>query len=76
MFLVASWQYVLYGMEFHTDLAPMRSAYTQAAEARQEFATIQQVATRALDDLPDHRALVERMVREHRERAGRTHAAA
>lgn len=76
MFLVASWQYVLYGMEFHTDLAPMRSAYTQAAEARQEFATIQQVAARALDDLPDHRALVERMVREHRERAGRTHAAA
>lgn len=76
MFQVASWQYVLYGMEFRTDLEPMRHAYPRVAEARQEFAMIQQVAARALGDLPDHRALVERMVREHRERAGRSHAAA
>ena len=41
-----------------------------------EFAAIQQVAQHALGDLPDHRAFVERMVGEHRERAGRRHAAA
>ena len=76
MFQVASWQYVLYGMEFHTDLEPMRHAYPQADEARREFAAIQQVAQHALGDLPDHRAFVERMVGEHRERAGRRHAAA
>lgn len=76
MFQVASWQYVLYGMEFRTDLEPMRHAYPQVDEARREFAAIQQVAQHALGDLPDHRAFVERMVGEHRERAGRRHAAA
>ncbi|MEO8778337.1 MAG: tryptophan halogenase family protein [Rhodanobacter sp.] len=59
MFLPASWQYILYGMEFKTDLEPMRSAYPQMEAARREFATIQQVAGQALRDLPDHRALVE-----------------
>jgi tryptophan halogenase len=32
---------------------------------------IRQAAAMALDDLPDHRALVERMCREHAERSGR-----
>jgi tryptophan halogenase len=64
MFMPASWQYVLYGMEFKTDLEPMRSAYPQMEAARQEFATIQQVAGHALHDLPDHRALVEQLCRE------------
>jgi tryptophan halogenase len=76
MFLVASWQYVLYGMEFHTDLEPMRHAYPHVEAARREFAAIQQVAGRALDDLPDHRAFVERMCAEFQQRAGRKHAAA
>lgn len=65
MFLPASWQYVLYGMEFKTDLAPVRSAYPQMEAARREFAMIQQVAGQALLDLPDHRALVEQLCREH-----------
>ena len=63
MFQVASWQYVLYGMEFHTDLAPMRHAYPHVEAARREFAAIQQVADRALADLPDHRAFVDWMCR-------------
>ena len=61
MFLPASWQYVLYGMEFHTDLEPMRSAYPHMDAARREFAMIRQAASRALDDLPEHRVLVEHM---------------
>jgi tryptophan halogenase len=72
MFLVSSWQYVLYGMEFRTDLEPVRAAYDRADEARREFAMIRQMAGHALRDLPDHRALVERMVRES---AGRGEAA-
>jgi len=63
MFMPASWQYVLYGMEFRTDLEPMRSAYPQMEAARREFATIQQVAGHALHDLPDHRVLVEQLCR-------------
>lgn len=68
MFMTASWQYVLYGMEFQTDLEPMRSAYPHMEAARREFAMIRQVAGRALDDLPDHRALVEQLCREHEQR--------
>ena len=59
MYPPSSWQYVLYGMGYPTDLSHARAAWPRAAEARQEFATIAQVAQRALADLPDHRALVD-----------------
>lgn len=72
MFLPASWQYVLYGMEFRTDLSAMRGIYEQGESARREFAAIQRVAALALDDLPAHRTLVEAMVRDHESRRGRT----
>ena len=68
MFPVSSWQYMLYGMEFETDLEPSRNAYPRGAEASREFAMIRQAATQALDDLPDHRALVERLCEEYRRR--------
>ncbi|THD08293.1 tryptophan halogenase family protein [Rhodanobacter lindaniclasticus] len=68
MFMPASWQYVLYGMEFKTDLEHARSAWPQMDEARREFAMIQQMAGRALQDLPDHRALVEQLCRQHAQR--------
>ncbi len=61
MYPPSSWQYVLYGMGYATDLAHARPAWPRAAEARQEFAMISQVAQRALTDLPDHRALVDAM---------------
>lgn len=70
MFMTCSWQYVLYGMEFKTDLEAMRSAYPDTEAARREFAMIQQAAARALDDLPDHRGLVEQLCRAY-EQQGR-----
>jgi len=76
MFLVSSWQYVLYGMEFKTDLSAMRDVYPRVEEARQEFRNIQLAASQALHDLPDHRALVEQMCREYRERTGAERAMA
>jgi tryptophan halogenase len=76
MFLVSSWQYVLYGMEFKTDISAQRGAHARMDEARQEFRNIQIAATQALRDLPDHRALVEKMCREYRQRAGIEPAAA
>lgn len=63
MFLPPSWQFVLYGMEFRTDLAPMRQAYPHAQAARREFAMIEQVAARALRDLPPHRDVLEHLTR-------------
>jgi tryptophan halogenase len=68
MFLVSSWQYMLYGMEFETDLEPLRSAYPRGAEASREFAIIRRAAMQALDDLPDHRTLVEQRCDEYRRR--------
>ena len=59
MFLPASWQYILYGMEFRTDLESARAAYTQVDAARREFEMIRALGTHAVNDLPDHRALVE-----------------
>lgn len=70
MFLVSSWQYVLYGMEFNTDISAQRGTYTRMDDAKQEFRNIQIAAAQALRDLPDHRALVEQMCREYRERSG------
>jgi tryptophan 7-halogenase len=59
MFLPASWQYILYGMEFETDLRAMRSAYTRGDAATREFEMIRALGARAIADLPDHRALIE-----------------
>lgn len=63
MFMPASWQYVLYGMEFTTDIERMRDAYPRMQEAQREFAMIQQAAGHALSDLPDHRSLIDEMCR-------------
>jgi tryptophan halogenase len=70
MFMPSSWQYVLYGMEFRTDLQAMRSSYPRMEEARREFAAIQQVSARAMNDLPKHRELVEQMCRAYQQRSG------
>jgi len=61
MYPPSSWQYVLYGMEYATDMTATRAAYPRVDDARQEFATIRQVSQRALADLPPHRALVEHL---------------
>jgi tryptophan halogenase len=61
MFLPASWQYILYGMEFQTGLDTLRAAYRERERAQAEFAMLRQVAPHAARDLPDHRALLERI---------------
>ena len=61
MYPPSSWQYVLYGMEYATDLGAGRAAYPRFEDAQREFATIRQVSQHALADLPPHRALVEQL---------------
>src|SRR6185369_894837 len=65
MYPPSSWQYVLYGMEYATDLSAFRAAYPRFDEAQQEFRMIQQVSQRALADLPPHRELVEHFCARH-----------
>jgi len=62
MYPSSSWQYVLYGMGYPTDLSGRRAGWPRVEDARREFEMIPQVAQRALQDLPDHRALVQAMV--------------
>ncbi len=59
MYPTSSWQYVLYGMEFETRAHASASDPARDGQARDEFATIAQLASRARADLPSHRALVE-----------------
>jgi len=61
MYPPASWQFVLYGMEFATDMSASRAAYPRLDEARQEFAMIRKVSASAMADLPDHRALLDQI---------------
>lgn len=61
MYPPSSWQYVLYGMEFKTDLSHARATYARMDDARKEFVMIQTIGQRAVADLPTHRALVDRM---------------
>jgi tryptophan halogenase len=61
-----SYQYVLYGMGFRTNLEAARSRYTTAASAsaQQAFKQLGVIAQQAVADLPTHRALIERVYRE------------
>lgn len=61
MYPPSSWQYVLYGMEFKTDLRLNLAAYGRGDDARREFQNIQRVSAQALADLPSHRHLVEQL---------------
>jgi tryptophan 7-halogenase len=59
-----SYQYVLYGMGFRTDLEAARSRYgALSAPARAAFTQLRGIARRARADLPTHRALIDQIYR-------------
>jgi tryptophan halogenase len=53
-----SWQYVLYGMGFKTDLSAKAPAFRYYDDARREFARIRQEQPLARAALPSHRDLI------------------
>jgi len=57
-FAFFNYQYILYGMGYHTDMSGARADFTQGAEAERLFAKIRRFGDRALVDLPSHRALI------------------
>jgi hypothetical protein len=59
MFTEHSWQYVLYGMGYSTDLTPRAGLYKYYEEARQAFAEIRRQAKFACQALPTHRGLLQ-----------------
>ncbi|TWB82741.1 tryptophan halogenase [Nitrospirillum amazonense] len=62
-FLPASYQYVLYGMGFKTDLEPAHALHRRMDEARHEFRGLRTVTPQAVSSLPTHRDLVEEVYR-------------
>ena len=58
MYPTTSWQFILYGMEFETQLHASATEPARYGEACREFEAIAQMAARAEADLPSHRALV------------------
>jgi len=57
-FQYMSYQYILFGLGFRPDLSGNESAYPLVAEAQAEFRKVRAGAERALEALPDHRALL------------------
>ncbi|MDZ5648347.1 tryptophan halogenase family protein [Nitrospirillum sp. BR 11828] len=62
-FSEASWRFVLYGMEYGTDLTAQAGAFRHKDEARRHFAAIRAGTTQALAALPRHRDLIQQIYR-------------
>lgn len=58
IFTEASWQYVLYGMGWKTDLSAKAGVFRYADDARRAFADVQRQASYAIANLPSNRELV------------------
>ncbi|RZI58891.1 MAG: tryptophan 7-halogenase, partial [Zymomonas sp.] len=60
-FAFFNYQYILYGMDFRTDLSAGRESLTNADGADKIFAKIQKFGERATQDLPTHRDLIRQI---------------
>lgn len=58
-----SWQFVLYGMGFKTDLAPRAATYSHHEQATAKFLEIRRQAEMAEKALPTHRDLISAVYR-------------
>ena len=54
-----NYQYILYGMGFKSDLDPNAAAYPHAEAAKAEFERVRGAQKKAVEALPDHRALLD-----------------
>ena len=74
-FAYFSYQYILYGMDFTTDLSAARGVYSHTAAVEKIFERIRGFGEHAARDLPSHRELVEQIyargfIDSHDRRAG------
>lgn len=57
-----SWQYILYGMDFKTDISARADALRFYDDARQEFENIRKQSENAMNAVPTHRDLISEVV--------------
>lgn len=60
-FAFFNYQYILYGMEYRTDLSAVREEFPDSGEAERIFARIQSFGDQAAQELPAHRALIDQI---------------
>ena len=60
-FSEASWQFVLYGMGFKSDLSARAGTFSRHDQARAKFAEIRRHSEQAIKAMPSHRALIEHL---------------
>ena len=60
-FAYFNYQYILYGMEFRTDLSAGRADFPDVRAAERLFQKIRTFGERATADLPSHRALIQQI---------------
>ncbi|HUO92597.1 MAG TPA: tryptophan halogenase family protein [Rhizomicrobium sp.] len=60
-FKYQSYQYILFGMGFRSDMRGNESAYPFTEEAHKEFRRVQAASHQAVKALPDHRALLDQV---------------
>lgn len=61
-FAFFNYQYILYGMDFRTDLSGARAGFPHAEAAERQFARIRSFGEQAVADLPGHRELIRQLV--------------
>lgn len=66
LFPAASYQYVIYGMEFSPDFSLQGYSYSRQAEARQLMANNQQLTAQLLQSLPPHRQYIQKWLAKER----------
>ena len=60
-FVLDSYLFVLYGMEFDTDLSASRETYRQLADAKRKYNEIRKTVDVLADELPSQRRLLEQV---------------
>jgi tryptophan 7-halogenase len=73
-FKYQSWQYILLGMGFRPDVGGNESAYPQQKEAAFEFRRVREATQKAMQALPDHRALLDEIYVHGYRRGGKSGA--
>lgn len=61
IFNLDNYQYVLYGMQFQTDIRSQSFSQSDPKQAERYFQMVQQQQQHALQQLPDHRSLIEKI---------------
>ncbi len=56
-----NYQYILYGMEFKTNLSGLKTIHTDTEMAKANFAKVASSAQQAMKILPDHRVMLEQV---------------